>query len=219
MGPTSAIKVLLADDHRIMCDGLKLLLERHPDVAVVGVAFDGREAVAMTRRLSPDVVVMDVAMPELNGIEATRQIRSECPQTRVIALSMYADRRSISGMLTAGAIGYLLKDCAAEELALAIRAAMSGRSFLSSEVASLVVGEFTRQAASAPAPVSPRLTPRENEVLQLIAEGHAASEIADALHTSRKTVETHRRHIMEKLGLRSVAELTKYAVREGITSL
>jgi len=216
---TKTVRVLLADDHRLLCDGLQMLLNRERDMEVVGIAADGRQALTMARKLRPDVVVMDVAMPELNGIQATSQILAELPSTRVVALSMYADRRSVHGMLSAGATGYLLKDCAAEELAGAIRQAMRGRVFLSAEVASLVVGAFTSKGdSSVPLPDS-HLSAREKEVLQLLAEGYSAVNIAATLNISRKTVETHRRHIMDKLGINSVAELTKYAVREGISSL
>jgi len=214
------IRVVLADDHRIVCEALKESLEKEPGVQVVGVAGDGHEAVRMTRHLRPDVVVLDVTMPGLGGIEATRQIRELHLQTRILALSMHSDRRYVTGMLTAGASGYLVKDCALEELALALRTVMDGEIYLSPRIAGAVVEGLRR--AVAPAPDSAghtTLTAREREVLQLVAEGHKVRDIAARLHVSVKTVETHRRQIMTKLGIESVAGLTKYAIREGLTSL
>jgi DNA-binding NarL/FixJ family response regulator len=214
------IRVVLADDHRIVCEALKEALEKEPGVQVVAVARNGREAVRMTRDLEPDVVVLDVTMPELSGIEATRQIREHHPAARIIALSMHSDRRYVTGMLTAGASGYLVKDCALEELATALRTVMRGEIYLSPRIAGAVV-ESLRGAAS-PVGSSAQvavLTSREREVLQLLAEGHGTRDIAARLHVSVKTVETHRRQIMTKLGIESVAGLTKFAIREGITSL
>lgn len=219
MNTARKIRILLADDHRIMCDGLQLVLERHSDLEVVGVAGNGRQAVAMARELKPDVVVMDVAMPELNGIEATRQIVLENPDSKVVALSMYSDKRSVNGMLASGATGYLLKDGAAEELARAIRTVAANRVFLSAEVASLVVQEYKHHLGSDSEVEKTSLSPREQEVLQLLVEGNSPRLVADKLHIGVKTVESHRRRVMDKLDLHSVAELTKYAVREGITSL
>lgn len=209
------VRILLADDHKIMCEGLQMLIEKQPGMEVVGVANDGRGAVRMTRELAPDVVIMDVAMPNLNGIEAARQITSELPAVKVIALSMHTDRRYVTGMLSAGVAGYLPKDCVGEELAQAIRTVVGGQVYLSPAIAGIVVEEFTsvtRQRHSL-------LSPRELEVLQLLAEGQSSREIAESLHISVKTVETHRRQLMEKLNLRTVADLTKYAIREGITSV
>jgi len=215
------IRVVLADDHRIVCEALKESLEKEPGVQVVGVAGDGHEAVRMTRHLRPDVVVLDVTMPGLGGIEATRQIRDVHPQTRIIALSMHSDRRYVTGMLTAGASGYLVKDCALEELALALKTVMDGEIYLSPRIAGAVVEGLRRAVAPAPdsADHDTKLTAREREVLQLVAEGHKVRDIAARLHVSVKTVETHRRQIMTKLGIESVAGLTKYAIREGLTSL
>jgi len=215
------IRVVLADDHRIVCEALKESLEKEPGVQVVGVAGDGHEAVRMTRHLRPDVVVLDVTMPGLGGIEATRQIRELHLQTRILALSMHSDRRYVTGMLTAGASGYLVKDCALEELALALRTVMDGEIYLSPRIAGAVVEGLRRAVAPAPdsAGHDTTLTAREREVLQLVAEGHKVRDIAARLHVSVKTVETHRRQIMTKLGIESVAGLTKYAIREGLTSL
>jgi len=211
-------RVLLVDDHRIVLDGLRAVVERQEGFEVIGVATTGHEAVRLARRLTPDVVVMDVVMPDLNGIDATRQILAERPETRVIALSMHADRRYVREMLGAGVRGYLLKDCAAEELARAMRAVLSGQVWLSPAVAGIVVDDYTHGAPGAPGAFA-LLTPREREVLQLVAEGRSAKEIGALLHLSVKTVETHRRQLMDKLALRSVAELTKYAIREGLTEL
>lgn len=215
------ITVLLADDHRIVCDALKEALEKEPGVQVVGMAADGRAAVRMTRDLKPDVVILDVTMPELSGIEAAKQIREHSPQTRIIALSMHSDRRYVTGMLTAGASGYLVKDCAFEELALAVRTVSDGRIYLSPRIAGGVVDALRLAVAPGPEPggSTAELSAREREVLQLVAEGHKVREIAARLHVSVKTVETHRRQIMSKLGIDSVAGLTKYAIREGLTSL
>jgi len=218
-----SIRVLIADDHQIVRDGLKSMLAKSLDVEVVGEAENGREAVSLARELSPDVVVMDIGMRELNGIDATRQIVDEVAGTRVIALSMHSDRRYVSEMLAAGASGYLLKDGAFDELASAIRAVASGRTFLSQGVADTVLEDYRRQLSgspqAAPAGSARPLSGREREVLQLIAEGLSTKEIAARLHLSVKTVETHRRQIMEKLGIYNVAGLIKYAVREGLASL
>ena len=219
-------RILLADDHQIVREGLRSLLEQHPDMEVIGEANDGRLAVEMAQQLSPDVVVMDVGMPHLNGIEATRQITSRGSHVRVVALSMHADRRFMTEMLKAGAKGYLLKDGAFEELATAIRAVVGDQVYLSPRIADVVVDDYVRRSSGAGsggggenAGAFARLTPREREVLQLMAEGRATKEIAADLKVSIKTIETHRRQIMEKLDIHSVAELTKYAIREGLTSL
>lgn len=215
------ISVILADDHRIVCESLKQALEKEPGVQVVGMAADGRSAVRMTRDLKPDVVILDVTMPELSGIEAAKQIREQSPQTRIVALSMHSDRRYVTGMLAAGASGYLVKDCAFEELALAVRTVVNDQIYLSPRIAGGVVAALRQAIAPVPDPGEPAtgLTSREREVLQLVAEGHKVREIAARLHVSVKTVETHRRQIMAKLGIESVAGLTKYAIREGLTSL
>jgi DNA-binding NarL/FixJ family response regulator len=213
-----ALKILLVDDHQIVRQGLRTLLEKEPDMEVAAEAEDGRAAVRLAREVSPQVVIMDVAMPDLNGIEATRQIVAECPGVKVIALSMHADRRFVSNMLKAGASGYLLKDSAFEELARAIRAVAADKVYLSPEVSDIVIRDYVK-GPQEEVSVYSLLTPREREVLQLLAEGKATREIADRLHVSVKTVETHRQQIMTKLELRSVAELTKYAIREGLSSL
>ena len=234
------MKVLLADDHRIVREGLKSLLSSQPDLEVVAEASDGRQAVEMARELSPDVVVMDVAMPQLNGIEATRQLAADENGMKIVALSMHSDRRYVSEALKAGASGYVLKDGAFDELISAIRAVVSDRVYLSPRVAGVVVEDYVRRLptrgsngngnggaahAGTEDPHAARrgafdtLTPREREVLQLMAEGYATKEVAHRLQVSVKTVETHRRQIMDKLDMHSVAELTKYAIREGLTTL
>ncbi len=214
-----SVKVVIADDHQIVRQGLRTLLEREPDLQVVAEAEDGRETVRLVREMNPEVVIMDVAMPDLNGIEAARQISAEYPQTKVIALSMYADKRFVVNMLKAGAAGYLLKDCAFEELVRAIRAVLINKTYLSAAVTDIVVKDYLTGASPLEASVFSLLSPREREVLQLMSEGRSTSKIADSLHVSIKTVETHRQQVMHKLNIHSVAELTKYAIREGLTSL
>jgi DNA-binding NarL/FixJ family response regulator len=214
-----AIRIIIADDHQIVRQGLRTLLEKEPDLEVVAEAEDGRRTLALVREYIPHVVVLDVEMPDLNGIEAARQILAEFPQVKVIALSMYSDRRFVVNMLKAGANGYLLKDCAFEELSQAIRLAMSNRIYLSPGVADVVIRDYVNYPTAASQSVFAVLTAREREVLQLLSEGKRTSQIAELLHISVKTVETHRQQIMHKLGIKSVAELTKYAIREGLTSL
>lgn len=212
-------RIVVADDHEIVREGLCSLLDGQADFEVVGRARGGRTTVQMARDLRPSVVVMDIAMPDLNGIEATRQIAEDCPDVKVIALSMHSDRRYVARMLQAGASGYLLKDSAIEELVRAIRAVIAGHTYLSPSVAGSVVDDYVNQLTAASADSLAGLTDREREVLQLMAEGVATKQIASRLHVSVKTVETHRQHIMSKLDIHSVAELTKFAVREGLTSL
>lgn len=214
-----SIKVLIADDHKIMRDGLRSLLESHPDIEVVAEAENGRKAVQLSQERKPDVVIMDISMPDLNGMEATRQMLKELPHLKVIALSMHSDRRYILGMFEAGASGFLLKDCAFEELASAIDTVVANQPYLSPSIAGTVIQDFVHGTPPTESSATAVLTAREREVLQLLAEGWSTSQIGSHLHVSVKTVETHRRRIMEKLGLRGIAELTKYAIREGLTSL
>jgi len=211
-------KVLIADDHQIMREGLRALLEKEIDIQVLGEAEDGRMIQRMARELQPDVIIMDVAMPDLNGIEATRQIAAELPGIKIIALSMHDDRRFVLNMLKAGASGYMLKDCAFKDLAKAIRVVMSHKTYLSPEVADIVVKDYLSTTQPIEASAFNLLSPREREVLQLIAEGKTSALIGERLNISIKTVETHRQNLMLKLKVRSVAELTKYAIREGLTS-
>ena len=214
-----AIKILIADDHQILRQGLRTLLEKEPDLEVVAEADNGRSTVRLARETQPEVIIMDVAMPDMNGIEATRQIISEMPKVKVIALSMYADRRFVANMLKAGASGYLLKDCASEELVRAIRVVLTHKTFLSPGVADIVVKDYVQAPLGREASVFSILSNREREVLQLMAEGKSTNQIAECLHVSVKTVETHRQQMMQKLKMHSVAELTKYAIREGLTTL
>jgi DNA-binding NarL/FixJ family response regulator len=212
-------RVLLVDDHRLVREGLRNLLERDKTARVVGEAEDGRQAVSLAKKLKPDVVIMDVGMPGLNGVEATSQIREASPETKVLALSMHSDRRFIAQMLHRGASGYLLKDCAFEELAKAMETVGRGEVYLSPAVVDTVVEDYVQRFPAEGASAFSVLSPREREVLQLLAEGDTTKQIALKLHISPKTVETHRRQIMEKLQIFSVAELTLYAVREGLVKL
>ncbi len=213
------VKILLADDHKITRQGLRSLLEKQSDMAVVAEAEDGRTAVQMVEELSPDVVIMDVSMPDLNGIEATRQIISRNSKVKIIALSMHSDRLFVSEMLKSGACGYLLKDCAFEELARAIRAVVDGKTYLSPAISGVVVDDYLHRLSKTDSPNGQILMNREREVIQLLAEGKSTKQIALKLHISIKTVETHRRQMMDKLDIHTVAELTKYAIRKGLTSL
>jgi DNA-binding NarL/FixJ family response regulator len=213
------LRVVLADDHALVREGLRSILEREADVEVVGEAATGREAVTLARTLRPDVVVMDVAMKDLNGIEATRQIGSECEGVKVVALSSHADPRYVAAMLQAGACGYVLKANAYDELRRALRAATRGQRYLAPDVTGNVIESALHPSEGAAASGLQALAAREREVLQLIAEGLSSPEIARRLHLATSTVETHRRNIMNKLGLRSVAELTRFAIREGLTPL
>ena len=214
-----SIRIIVADDHRIVRNGLRTLLNSEPDIEVIAEAENGRKTVHLVRELLPDVVVMDVTMPDLNGIEATRQILAEFPQVKIIALSMHHHEQFVTGMLTAGASGYLLKDCSVEELTAAIRAATKGEVYLSPGVANVVIKNYVSQLKKSEKPVPPLLTPRETEVLQLVSEGKTSKEIASRLCISAKTVDTHRRQMMAKLNVSSIAQLTKYAIRSGLTSL
>jgi len=213
------ITVLLVDDHQITREGIRALLEKEPDIDVVAEAENGLIAVELAAKLSPDVILMDITMPEMNGIEATRQIISGGAGTKIIALSMHSDKQYVLEMLRAGASGYLLKDCAQGDLARAVRTVDSNLTFFSPEIADAVVEEYARHQAANRSNAASVLTPREREVLQLLAGGMNTKEIAIHIGVSSKTIETHRQHIMEKLKLRSVAELTKYAIREGLTDL
>ena len=214
-----SIRVFLADDHKIIREGLRTLLEKQPDIEVVGEAENGRKTVQLVQELLPNVVIMDIAMPDLNGIEATRQIIANTPGVKVIALSMHSDRRFIVGMLNIGASGYLLKDCAFEELINAIRAVVANRIFLSPKIVETVIKDFSHLFQKLEISIFSKLTSREQEVLQLLSEGKTTKQIAFHLNVSVKTVETYRQQIMDKLDIHSIAELTKYAIREGLTSL
>ncbi len=213
------VRIILADDHTIMREGLCALLAKQQDFQIVAEAADGRTAVMLTQELSPDVVVMDINMPALNGIEATRQIITGNPGIKVIALSMYSEKPFVIEMLKAGASGYMLKDSAFEELVHAIYTVMQGQFYLSSGIATFVVKDYLHKSSGVDFSAFSMLTGREREVLQLIAEGKNTKEIASVLNVSTKTIETHRSQVMEKLNIHSIAELTKYAIREGIISV
>jgi DNA-binding NarL/FixJ family response regulator len=211
------IRILLADDHTIVRDGLRSLLEKQPDMTVSGEASDGREAVHFAEENSPDVVVMDIAMPNMNGIEATRRIVATRPATGVVILSMHQDESYVLRSLKAGARGYLLKDSLRSDVVEAIRSVAQGRSFLTRKVSRLMQEDYIRQMERRGVEDSyDLLTDREREILQLIAEGRTNKEVANVLNIGLTTVETHRTHILQKLGLHSVPELILYAVRKGI---
>jgi len=214
-----SIRIVVADDHRIVRDGLAALLGSEPDFELVGQAEDGLAAVMRVRELQPDVVVTDVTMPGLNGIEAVRRIRAEHPEVRPLCLSMHGDSRMVMGMIDAGAAGYVLKDCCFDELGLAIRKVMAGQIYVSPELVGVVVHEARKRNGGPATQAAPSLTPREREMVQLLSEGHSTAQIAERLHVSAKTVATHRENVLHKLQVRSIAELTRYAIREGLSSL
>ena len=212
-----SIRVVLADDHRMILAALRSMLEKETDIAVVGEAGDGAALLDVVARTMPDVAVVDIAMPGMNGIEATRRLLAGHPRLKVIALSAYSDRRFVLEMLNAGAKGYLVKASAGDELARAIRAIAQGQTYLCPEVAGSIV-DAARGKTSPAGSTSANLGRREREVLALLADGKSSSEIAARLHIAVSTVEVHRRNIMRKLDLHNVAELTKYAIREGLIS-
>jgi len=211
------ITILLADDHQMMREGLRSLLEREADLKVVAEAEDGRAAVELALQHKPTVAVLDLGMPHLNGIDAARQIAASKAGSKVIILSVHADRRFVTESLRAGAAGYVLKECAFEELAHAVRVAAANETYLSPAIARSVVEDYLGHSPRRCSSAFIVLTDRERQVLQLLAEGRSAKQIATDLSVSIKTVETHRANIMKKLGKHSIAELTKYAIREGLT--
>jgi DNA-binding NarL/FixJ family response regulator len=213
------IRIVVADDHKIMREGLKALIEKQPDMEVAAEAQDGLTTTKLARKLLPHIIIMDIGMPEMNGIDATREIVAENKDVKIIALSMHSDRRFVLEMLKAGASGYLLKDSAFEELVTAVHTVITGQPYLSPRITDIVVKEYLYNLPRNDSTAFTILTQREREVLQLLAEGKSTKQIASTLNLSVKTVETHRQQIMEKLQIHSVAELTKYAIREGITSL
>lgn len=213
-----SIRILLVDDHTLVRHGLDHSIQQEMDMEVVGQAADGRSAIKEVEGLRPDVVVMDVSMSDLNGIEATRIIADQYPESKVLALSMHARKKFVHEMFKAGAKGYLLKDCEYEELAQAIRAVAQGKTYVSPMIADVVVERYLAPETEMETTVFSLLTPREREVLQQLAEGNTTKEIGKHLFISPKTVEVHRLNIMEKLHMDNVAQLTKYAIQEGLTS-
>lgn len=212
----SALRILIADDHEVARRGVRVLLESHPGWEVCGEAADGREAVANANRLKPDVVLLDIAMPGLNGLDATRQIIATVPQTRVLILTMHDSEQVVREVLAAGALGFLLKSDAGRDLVAAVEALQHHRTFFTTRVAQLVLEGYLHPGAEGESSGRSLLTPREREVIQLLAEGKSTKEVASTLSLSVKTAETHRTNLMRKLDLHSVVELTLYAVRNGI---
>jgi len=213
------IRVVIADDHRLFSAGLKQILEDTQSVTVIGLAGTGLEAIQLTHDLKPDVVLMDISMPEINGIEAVRRIIENQPNAKIAILSMHSDRRYVVEAMRAGARGYLLKDSSPEELLSAIKAIKNGQLFLATKIAEMVLKEYLQKDPNITNTAFEVLSPREREVLQLLAEGKSTKKISELLFLSAKTVETHRMHIMDKLNLYSIAELTRYAIREGLSPL
>ena len=213
------IRILLADDHQIMREGLKALLEKHSSMEVIAEAENGIQTLEIARREKPDVIIMDIAMPDINGIEATRQLKSEMKDIKIVALSMHSDRRFATETLKAGASAYVLKQSAFEDLEKAIKTVMVNRTFLSADILETVVGDYVSQLTKSEYEAYRQLSNRERQVLQLLAEGNSTKEIAYKLHVSVKTIESHRQNIMTKLSIHNLAGLTKFAVREGLTSL
>jgi DNA-binding NarL/FixJ family response regulator len=206
-------KIFLADDHNIIREGLRAMLEKKTDIRIVGEAGDGRTTVQMVKETMPDIVIMDIAMPEMNGIEATRRIIRNSPHIKIIALSMHTDNRLVSEIFKAGASGYVLKESALTELIDAINATKRGCSYISMDIQKVINTKLSKH------PLYSELTDREREVLQLIAEGKSTKQISACLDVSVKTVDSHRQQMMKKLTMHSIAELTKYALREGLTTL
>jgi two-component system response regulator NreC len=213
------IRILLADDHKLLIDGLRLLLERQRDLEVVAVARDGVEAAELARKHHPDIILLDMSMPRLNGLDAARKILAESPGIKIIMLSMHADRKFIEESLRIGARGYLLKEAAAQEVIEAIASVQKGELYFSRSVRTKMMHDYVQRLRAGGGDSGSPLSPREDEVLQLLAEGKSTKDMADILHVSVKTIESHRKRIMDKLELHSIAELTKYAIREGLTQL
>ena len=214
------IRILIVDDHQILREGLKALLAKEPDMEVVAEAEDGRDALRLARELKPHVVILDITLPGLNGIEVTRQILAEDSEAKVVALSIHTEKTYVSEMLSAGAKAYLPKGTAFAELSKAVHAVVEGQIYLAPSVTGTLVKDYLcKISEGSNRPVSHKLSSREREVLQLLTEGMSAKDIADFLHISRKTVESHRRRIMDKLGIQNIAQLTKFAIREGLTTL
>jgi DNA-binding NarL/FixJ family response regulator len=214
-----AMRILLVDDHEIMREGVCALLRKFPEMDVVGQAADGRMALEMVKELQPDVVIMDIGMPNLNGIEATRKMIAENQHLKVMALSTHSDGSVVAKMTKAGATGYMLKESAFSELLDGLHTMAEGKTYLCSKISKVVFADYVNLLTNPKGDFIDGLTIREREILQLVAEGHTTKDIAKELHLSPKTVDSHRDHIMEKLDVRNVAGLTKYAIREGLTTL
>lgn len=214
--PVRKIRVVIVDDHKLFSQGLVALLNSEPDLVVVGEAYNGLKAVDMVLELLPNIVLMDISLPGLSGMEATRKIVAEAPAVKVLVISMHCNREYVKKMMSVGASGYISKEGNIHELLRAIRAVAEGKAYLCPRIAGIMIEDYTRSRHE---PAGPHMTGREREVLQLIAEGINTRNIAARLNISPKTVETHRRQIMRKLGIFNVAELTKFAVREGLTTL
>lgn len=213
------IKVLIADDHTILRQGIKALLDNQAGIEVIGEAKDGREALTLIERLLPDVILMDIAMPGLNGLEATRRIKKKFPGIKVLVLTMYTNEEYVFQILQAGANGYLVKETAFQDLISAIKAVHRDEAFMSPSISKKVINRYTQRVREANATTGDMLTTREREILQLIAEGSSSKKIAEALFISPKTVETHRTHIMDKLNIHNRTDLIKYAIRTGIVDI
>ncbi len=215
-----SIKIMVVDDHGIMRAGLELLIEQQDDMEIIGQAVNGREAVEKAEKLKPDVILMDVSLPDLNGIDATAKILKNQPNTKVIALSAYSNRRFVTDILKAGACGYVVKDCVTEELIRAIKTVYAGERYLCSKAAKILIDNFIdKESGSGESGALSKLTTRERELMQLVVEGKSAKQIARILNKSIKTVDGRRRTIMDKLDMDSLTELTKFAIRQGLTSV
>ncbi|MFM9972351.1 MAG: response regulator [Burkholderiales bacterium] len=212
-------RIVLADDHRLIREGISSLLRQENDIEIVGEAADGAEVVRLARKLRPELVITDISMPGLNGIEAIKQMVSDAPMIKILCLSVHDEKSMIAAVMDSGAAGYLLKDCAYEELIRAVRTVLSRQVYISPGIAGILIQEYRDRKGAERRSVFTELTGREREVVQLIAEGQSTKEIADRLHLSAKTIGTHREHILQKLSLKGTADLTRYAIREGLASL
>jgi len=212
------MRILIADDHGVVREGMKVLIDNQPDMEVVGEAEDGLMVTQLAKELSPDVIIMDISMPNLNGVEATRLILEENPDIRVIALSVHLDKHFVTEMLKAGASGYVLKSCLFDEVLRALRTVNRSERYLSPKITDVVLDDYIHYMATYNKSADDQLTARERQIVQMLAEGKSTKQVASRLHISPKTSDANRRQIMNKLGISSLAELTKYAIRKGLTS-